>query len=160
MLELVHFDLEGVTDALFNYQSTDGVSRHLAAFHKWHNDPRVNKAWQEQGTVDTHRRYIETMYADPHAIPCMYSWDGELFGYIEINYTKEDHVATFMPSDQPAGDWDRGIHILVGEDKFLGGGRCAYPYSPCFSIDILTWESLYSQNLDSIPRSLPLAQRP
>ncbi|KAJ2925550.1 hypothetical protein H1R20_g11549, partial [Candolleomyces eurysporus] len=123
MLELVHFDLEGATDALYDYQSADGVSRHLAAFHKWHNDPRVNKAWQEQGTLETHRKYIESMYADPHAIPCMYSWDGELFGYIEINYTKEDHVATYMPADQAAGEWDRGIHILVGEDKFLGGGR-------------------------------------
>ncbi|KAJ3501146.1 hypothetical protein NLJ89_g9471 [Agrocybe chaxingu] len=53
----------------------------------------------------------------------MLSWDGELMGYIEIVYTKEDHTAQHYPVDVVPGDWERGIHVLVGESKFLGGGR-------------------------------------
>lgn len=129
MLELIHFDLDGVTD-LPEHKTADGVSRHLAAFHKWHNDPRINSAWGEAGTVEKHREYIEGQYRDPHAIPAVWSWDGELMGYVEVNYTKEDHVAPYFPDDQPPGNWDRGLHVLVGESKFLGGGRCEFLHIP------------------------------
>lgn len=34
---------------------------------------------------------------------------------------KENHVAPYIPGGP--GDWDRGIHVLVGEDKFRGTVR-------------------------------------
>ena len=58
----------------------------------------------------------------------MLSWNGELMGYVEIVYTKEDHVAMNYPAGVVPGEWERGIHVLVGEDKFLGGGRGACPF--------------------------------
>ncbi|KAG2005708.1 hypothetical protein CC2G_002091 [Coprinopsis cinerea AmutBmut pab1-1] len=132
MLELAYFDLDGVSEGLAGAGAGVGVgvgggeerlSRHMAAFHRWHNDERVNRAWGEQGSLEAHRDYIQKVLADPHVLPCMFSWDGELMGYIEINYTKEDHAAPYFPFGDPPGEWDRGVHVLVGESKFLGGGR-------------------------------------
>ena len=91
----------------------------MIAFHKWHNDERMNTARSERGRLETYREYIEQLIADPHALTCMLGWDRELMGYVEIVYVKENHVAPHYPS---GGDWERGIHVLVGENKFLG--RC------------------------------------
>ncbi|KAF8991742.1 acyl-CoA N-acyltransferase [Cyathus striatus] len=121
ILECIYFDLEGETDG--TKASGAKVSSHMAAFHKWHNDPRVNIAWKEQGSLETHRKYVEDQLEDPHSLPCMMTWDGELMGYVEIVYTKEDHVAQHYPSDTGVGDWERGMHVLVGEAKYVGGGR-------------------------------------
>lgn len=119
-LEIVAFDLHGSEER----NGVNGISQHLAAFHKWHNDERVNNAWGEHGSLETHRGYIEGLLADPGVVPCMMSWDGELMGYVEIVWVKENHVGQYYPQDVTVGDWERGIHVLVGEDKFLGGGRC------------------------------------
>ncbi|KAF8149405.1 acyl-CoA N-acyltransferase [Crassisporium funariophilum] len=121
MLEISYFDLEGVQDR--SHASGGGLSRHMAAFHRWHNDERINTAWGERGSLETHREYVEGVLGDPHVLPCMFSWDGELSGYLEIVYVKENHVAQHYPVGVAPGDWERGIHVLNGESKFLGGGR-------------------------------------
>ncbi|RDB27544.1 Purine-cytosine permease fcyB [Hypsizygus marmoreus] len=115
-LEFVAFDLDGQA-------GPDGISQHMAAFHRWHNDERVNSAWGERGSLETHRQYIEGLLKDPGVLPLMMSWDGELMGYVEMVWVKENHVAQYYPPDTPVGEWDRAIHVLVGEEKFLGGGR-------------------------------------
>ncbi|KAG5648385.1 hypothetical protein DXG03_004959 [Asterophora parasitica] len=124
-LELVSFDLYGNSA-----RDAGGLSRHMAAFHRWHNDERVNSAWGERGSLETHREYVEGVIADPGVVPLMMSWDGELMGYVEIVWVKENHVAQHYLSDTVVGDWERGIHVLVGEDKFLGGGRGKSNSSP------------------------------
>ncbi|KAF9557948.1 hypothetical protein CPC08DRAFT_819580 [Agrocybe pediades] len=116
----VNQNLEGIHDGS---RSPDGVSRHLAAFHRWHNDERVNKAWGEAGSLEAHRKYLETVIADSHVLPCIFSWDGEPSGYFEIPYVKEDHVAQHYSHGLTPGDWDRGIHVLNGESKFAGRDR-------------------------------------
>ncbi|KDR67514.1 hypothetical protein GALMADRAFT_258134 [Galerina marginata CBS 339.88] len=123
MLELRYFDLDGVHDETETGSNPTKSSRHMEAFHRWHNDERVNSAWGERGSLETHRGYVEAVLADPHVLPCMLSWDGELMGYVEIVYVKENHVAQYYPAGVVPGDWERGVHVLVGEDKFLGGGR-------------------------------------
>lgn len=42
-------------------------------------------------------------------------------GYVESVYVKEDHVGNIF-CRMWFRDWERGIHILVGKKKFLGGG--------------------------------------
>lgn len=44
---------------------------------------------------------------------------------------QEDHVATFVPDG--AHDYDRGLHVLVGEDKFRGQIYCMHS-SPTLSL--------------------------
>ncbi|OBZ77601.1 putative lysine N-acyltransferase C17G9.06c [Grifola frondosa] len=94
------------------------VGRHLAAFHKWHNSDHVNRGWGERGPIEKHREYIKNAMADPAVQPLMMSWDGELMGYCEIVWIKENHVAPYVP--EGARDYDRGLHVLVGEEKLRG----------------------------------------
>jgi len=103
---------------------SSSVSPHLAAFHKWHNDDRVDSAWGEQGSLKKHREYLEQLMKNPGVVPIMMSWDGNLMGYVELVWVKENHVAQHFPEEFAVGEWDRGIHVLVGEEKYLGNGRC------------------------------------
>ncbi|KAF9231745.1 acyl-CoA N-acyltransferase [Melanogaster broomeanus] len=105
----------------FDIGADDQVSPHLEAFHRWQNDERVAKAWNERGTLEQHKRYVKDILNDPAVLPIILSWDGELMGYSEFVYVKENHVATFVPDG--ARDWDRGYHILVGEERFRGWER-------------------------------------
>ncbi|KAI0072067.1 hypothetical protein K474DRAFT_1668261 [Panus rudis PR-1116 ss-1] len=114
-LELHYVDLE---DADGNEER---VGRHLEAFHRWHNHPLVNKGWGEAGPIEKHRKYLKDLIADPAVLPLMMSWDGELMGYTELVYIKENHVAQHIQDG--ARDYDRGLHVLVGEDKFRGADR-------------------------------------
>ncbi|TDL21205.1 hypothetical protein BD410DRAFT_840675 [Rickenella mellea] len=92
---------------------------HVSAFHRWHNDERVNKGWGERGTMEKHIAYMRKVLDDPHILPIMMSWDGELMGYAELTWIKEDHLVAYVP--EGAKDYDRGLHLLVGEDKYRGG---------------------------------------
>ncbi|TFK62229.1 hypothetical protein BDN72DRAFT_398687 [Pluteus cervinus] len=124
-LEFVHFDVEGLKDKEPPKKDQNGIalSQHLQTFHKWHNDERVNAGWGEKGTLQAHRDYIVKVMGDPGVIACMMCWDGQLMGYVEIVWVKENHVAQHYPTGVVPGDWERGIHVLVGESKFAGAGR-------------------------------------
>ncbi|KAI0336843.1 hypothetical protein GY45DRAFT_1265653 [Cubamyces sp. BRFM 1775] len=118
MLEFAYFDLD--LDGARPTVECDGerVSPHLAAFHRWHNSDHVNRGWGERGPMEKHRAYVRALMADPGTLPIMMSWDGELMGYCEMVWIKENHVAPYVPGG--AWDYDRGLHVLVGEEKFRG----------------------------------------
>ncbi|KAI6167540.1 acyl-CoA N-acyltransferase [Pisolithus thermaeus] len=105
----------------FDLGSGEGVSAHLEAFHRWQNNERVNKGWNESGSLEKHLKYVKGVMNDPAVLPMMMSWDGDLMGYAEIVWLKENHVATYIPNGPK--DWDRGIHALVGEEKYRGSVR-------------------------------------
>lgn len=128
VLELTYFDLGEISEEGVASGSEEGreVSKHLEAFHRWHNSERVNAAWGEAGSLDSHITYLKAVLADPGVLPCMMSWDGELMGYTEIVWVKENHVAQYYPSlgvMGGVGNWDRGLHVLMGEEKFKGSKR-------------------------------------
>ncbi|KAG1741676.1 acyl-CoA N-acyltransferase [Suillus lakei] len=110
-LEFTYFDLGSGSD----------VSEHLDTFHRWHNQERVNMAWGERGPLEKHKAYVTGVMNDPAVLPVMMSWNGEYMGYAEITHLKENHLAPYVPGGP--GDWDRGLHVLVGEDKFRGAER-------------------------------------
>ncbi|KAL0960590.1 hypothetical protein HGRIS_005624 [Hohenbuehelia grisea] len=123
MLEFHHFCLE---------DTGPSPLRHLEAFHRWHNNPRVNAGWGESGTLEYHREYIQKILSNPAVLPVMMSWNGELMGYLEFVWVKEDHLAPYIGNGEggtQARDWDRSLHILVGEDHFTGKKFCASPFS-------------------------------
>lgn len=88
----------------------------LALFNRWMNTPRVTRFWNESGSLDDHRRYLDTLLQSPHSFPVIGRFDGVPFGYFEIYWAREDRIAPYYE----AGDYDRGVHLLVGEEHFRG----------------------------------------
>ncbi|WP_081161119.1 GNAT family N-acetyltransferase [Ensifer aridi] len=88
----------------------------LPDVHRWMNDPRVDEFWNEAGSETDHRQYLERMFADPHIIPLIGRFDERPFSYFEIYWAKEDVIGPFCS----AGDYDRGCHVIVGEESFRG----------------------------------------
>lgn len=88
----------------------------LPAFHRWMNSPRVAQFWEEEGSLEQHRAYLQKQQDDPHTLPLIGRFDGQAFGYFEVYWAKEDRIAPFYDAD----DYDRGLHLLVGEEGFRG----------------------------------------
>ncbi|WP_235839957.1 GNAT family N-acetyltransferase [Derxia lacustris] len=90
--------------------------RDLPMLHRWLNDPEVARVWQEQGDLDRHRAYLDSIAADPHIYSMIASLDDQPFGYFEVYWAKENRIAPFYD----AADHDRGWHVLIGEPAFRG----------------------------------------
>ncbi|TQV94143.1 siderophore biosynthesis [Cordyceps javanica] len=98
---------------------------HFETYKNWQNSDRVNAAWKERGPDEHHRAYLAAQLADPHTMSCIFTWDGELAGYTELGYAKEDNAACFSGSccGVTIGDYDQNSHIIQGEERFRGGAR-------------------------------------
>lgn len=92
------------------------VERDVGLVHRWMNDPEVARIWQEEGELETHRRYLLDIEADPHMYSMIAFFDDKPFGYFEVYWAKENRIAPFCE----AADYDRGWHVLVGEPDFRG----------------------------------------
>lgn len=92
------------------------VDDDLHLLHCWMNDPRVDAFWNEAGDLDKHRRYLSGILSDPHMLPLIGCFGGEPFGYFELYWARENRIAPFYDAD----DYDRGWHVVVGEDAFRG----------------------------------------
>ncbi|WFD33581.1 hypothetical protein MCUN1_000394 [Malassezia cuniculi] len=87
--------------------------------HRWHATDRVNTGWRQDMSWDDHKAYLEDIEASSDQIALIGEWDGEPWGYVEVYWAKESVLHNFYP----AGDYDRGYHILVGEERFRGPHR-------------------------------------
>ena len=97
------------------------LDRDLERFHRWQNLPRVAHFWQEGGTREQHRAYLQKLAEDPHTLTVIGCFDEEPFAYLELYWAKEDRIAPFYDVD----DYDRGIHMLVGEEAHRGPHKVA-----------------------------------
>ena len=93
----------------------------LQLLHKWMNNPRVSKFWGCSGPQSTQENFLSTNLISNHSFPAIGLWDGRPFGYFEIYWVKEDILGKHL--GDAAGDYDRGFHVLVGEEEFRGGHR-------------------------------------
>ncbi|KAA0974502.1 GNAT family N-acetyltransferase [Pseudomonas sp. ANT_H12B] len=100
---------------------TVDINLDLARFNRWQNSPRVASFWQEEGSLDQHREYLSKLDVDPHALTLIGCFDDQPFAYFEAYWAKEDRIAPFYE----AGDYDRGIHMLVGEENHRGPHKVA-----------------------------------
>ncbi|MFJ3484088.1 GNAT family N-acetyltransferase [Pseudomonas sp. NPDC090202] len=100
---------------------TVDTDKDVERFNRWQNDPRVSAFWQEQGDLEQHRQYLSKLRDDPHTVTLIGCFDDEPFAYFEAYWAKEDRIAPFYDVD----DYDRGIHMLVGEQKHRGPHKVA-----------------------------------
>ncbi|KAK6533203.1 hypothetical protein TWF281_007355 [Arthrobotrys megalospora] len=99
----------------------------LDLIHRWMNNPRVAEFWGEQGPIEHQKKFLENCLASQHSFTAIGSWndldaDGNLTSwkdacFFDIYWVKEDHLARYANNVQ---DWDRGVHLLVGEDWARG----------------------------------------
>ncbi|OAA44213.1 aerobactin siderophore biosynthesis protein iucB [Metarhizium rileyi] len=79
----------------------------------WFSNPRVGHFWGSY-TSD----FLETALRSRHSFPVIGLWDGVPFGYFELYWVKEDILGRHVGSE--VGDWDRGVHIMIGEEWSRG----------------------------------------
>lgn len=100
---------------VFSLRALD-LETDLNLFHTWMNDTRVAAFFDEAGTVEKHSAYLDKMAADPHMMPVIGALDGRPFCYFELYWAKENRIGAHYS----AGDWDRGWHVLVGDETARG----------------------------------------
>lgn len=101
--------------------STIAGASDVELLHKWMNDPRVAYSWGEDGPIEHQREFLEGGLKNKHSMPVIGCFDGKPFAYFEIYWVKEDRLGAYLGGT--AGDHDRGLHLLVGEQEFRGGHR-------------------------------------
>ncbi|PQE11436.1 aerobactin siderophore biosynthesis iucB protein [Rutstroemia sp. NJR-2017a WRK4] len=97
---------------------------HLNLFHTWQNDPRVAAGWNESGSLEHHRKYLDAQISDPHTLPILAYFDNTPFVYGEIYYSAEDNLGSHYQATS-ASAFDRGRHLLVGNTAFRGPHRAS-----------------------------------
>jgi len=85
------------------------------------NEPRVDYFWGEKGSRSHQEEFLRRALKSKHSIPAIGYWDAKPFGYFEIYWAKEDNLGRYLSRD--VGNYDRGIHCLVGEQEFRGPHR-------------------------------------
>jgi RimJ/RimL family protein N-acetyltransferase len=88
-------------------------------FSAWMNLDRVAHFWDQRGTRAEHAAYLAERRADPHMHPTIGCFDGKPFAYFEFYWAKEDRLGPFYD----AGDFDRGLHLLIGDAQFQSAGK-------------------------------------
>jgi acetyl CoA:N6-hydroxylysine acetyl transferase len=99
----------------FSFRTLD-IDADLPRFNRWMNDPRVAYFWEEQGDLAKHRAYLGAIEADPHMMTLFGCLDGAPFCYFEIYWARENRLGPYYDVD----DYDRGWHVVVGEDGYRG----------------------------------------
>jgi len=89
--------------------------------HKWMNSERVYKFWGCSGPQNVQETFLQSNLKSKHSFPVIGLWDGKPFGYFEIYWVKEDILGNHLGNG--ADDYDRGLHVLVGEENFRGKNR-------------------------------------
>jgi acetyl CoA:N6-hydroxylysine acetyl transferase len=92
---------------------------HLESFHAWMNNPRVSAFWELEGSREQHAEYVRRILENTAVEPLIGNFDGQPFAYFEAYWAERDRIAPYY--DVRA--FDRGIHMLVGEERYRGPGR-------------------------------------
>ncbi|KAK3385626.1 acyl-CoA N-acyltransferase [Podospora didyma] len=85
-----------------------------ALLQLWLSSPRVSAFWGEYSAD-----FLPNAMKSRHSFPVIGMWDGVPFGYFELYWVKEDILGRYI-GGAAADDWDRGCHVLIGEEWSRG----------------------------------------
>jgi RimJ/RimL family protein N-acetyltransferase len=94
------------------------LDRDLGRLHAWLGTAHVKPYWQLDLPLPTFRDRLAEKLADDHLTPYVGRLDGVPMSYWECYRAAEDDLAAHYDA-HPA---DRGVHLLVGPEEFLGRG--------------------------------------
>jgi N2-citryl-N6-acetyl-N6-hydroxylysine synthase len=101
---------DGHEISLYTLKTTD-----IEIFYKWHQKDFVKEFWELDKSRTELLSYIEATRKCPYKDPMLLYIDGQAAGYFESYWAFEDRIAPYCKP----GVYDRGIHLLIGEEKFL-----------------------------------------
>ncbi|KAJ5889136.1 hypothetical protein N7504_009946 [Penicillium tannophilum] len=123
----------------------------LDTLHKWMNDPRVEAMWGAGGPKEVQEKFLMDNLTSRHSFPVIGCWDGKPFGYFELYWVKEDPLGRLLDC---VDNYDRGIHLLVGEQEFRGPHRVAIWLTAlvhyCFLSDLRTESVVLEPRIDNL----------
>lgn len=129
----------------------ENVSSDVDTLHRWMNVPRVEAMWSEGGPKAAQEKFLLANLTSRHKFPVIGCWDGKPFGYFEIYWVKEDPLGRLLDH---VDNYDRGIHLLVGEQEYRGAHRVAIWLSAlvhhCFLADMRTNAVILEPRVDNI----------
>lgn len=136
---------------------TTNIPSDLETLHRWMNDSRVNAAWGEAGPISHQEKFLRAGLSDRHSFPVIGCWDGKPFGYFEIYWVKEDRLGQLLGGN--VDNYDRGLHVLVGEQEFRGAHRVAIWLSAlvhyCWLADMRTQTVMLEPRVDNEKYAFP-----
>ncbi|MFG1492886.1 GNAT family N-acetyltransferase [Halobacteriovorax sp. ZH4_bin.1] len=92
------------------------MNEDLMKFHEWHNKKYIYEFWEMNKSLVELREYVQGLKESPYQLPIIVEIDGVKAGYFEVYWGFDDRIAPYCDANL----YDRGIHILIGEEKFLG----------------------------------------
>jgi hypothetical protein len=63
-------------------------SMHVDLYHRWQNDPRVARGWNESGSLDQHLQRLKEVNEDPHTLSVLAKFDNTYFAYFDIYWAQ------------------------------------------------------------------------
>ena len=92
------------------------IAEDAERFTRWMNSPRVNAFWEMAGPQEEQEKHLRAQLDSAYCYPLIGCFDDEPFGYFEVYWAAEDRIGRHYRW-QP---FDRGLHMLVGEEKWRG----------------------------------------
>ncbi|WP_419181326.1 GNAT family N-acetyltransferase [Fictibacillus nanhaiensis] len=100
-----------------SYAKVD-LERDVTLLHKWQQQPYVIPYWKLDISFEAYKKHLETFLADQHQTLYLGLIDGVPMSYWEAYWVKGDVVEkSYDPHPN-----DQGIHLLIGEESFIGKG--------------------------------------
>lgn len=91
------------------------LDKDIDKFHEWHNKEYIYEFWEMNFSKDELAKYIQGLKSSPFQLPIIVDINGQQAGYFEVYWAFDDRIAPYCD----ANIYDRGIHILIGEEKYL-----------------------------------------
>ena len=97
------------------------LERDLGRLHAWLGSDHVKPYWQLDEPLPAFRDSLAAKLDDDHLTPYIGCLDHVPMSYWECYWAAEDDVATHYD----AAPTDRGVHLLIGPEEYLGEGYAA-----------------------------------